>query len=478
MQTVHSDEWRPGFAKRADNFSEVCAAAETWRWSPGETVARVAAAVLKGTPSLSTPQRMTLLLYVEHLNQDRLEQDTACVWPSTGLVAQYLGCSESQARANRKALEAAGFMVRDYTRANRPAGVEAYDLRPLMGRLEELEAVDEAIRQAIAARRAAYSETIAFPTKYSAQAPESRRLEQSQKNFKSPVRENDAAAPQHNSEVRSSPKPANGKADISSTQHQSSRQDPANGSPEGASGLDNARSAPSVYAEMVRQELRTAAQLCPRLAPLVTPALLANPAGATPEDMARVAAAAEEFLPQPERNNGQTALWGWRKHGIRVLVMLAIVLEDRDIRSPGGYFGKLTGQDRGAADLRLNLARILRLKGDVPLPETAPTPTNNSDDGEAQATRLAEDLIAPPGTEDPKWQEIASALRRIIREGKFGSWFGRVGFHGLTDGVLTLSTPSGVAAKRIKADFIPDILAAAEAADVFVERVVITLRRP
>ena len=478
MQTVHSDEWRPGFAKRADNFSEVCAAAETWRWSPGETIARVAAAVLKGAPSLSTPQRMTLLLYVEHLNQERLEQDIACVWPSTGLVAQYLGCSESQARANRKALEAAGFMVRDYTRANRPAGVEAYDLRPLMGRLGELEAVDEAIREGVAARRAAYSETIAFPTKYSAQAPESRRLEQSQKNFKSPVREMDAATPRHNSDERSSTKPENGETDTSSDSRQRSGKDRVIGSPGGASGLAGATSAPSVYAEMVRQELRTATELCPRLAPLVTPTLLANPAGATPEDMARVAAAAAKFLPQPERNNDKTAMWGWRKHGIRVLVMLAIVLEDREIRSPCGYFGKLTGQDRGAADLRLNLARILRAKGDVPPPEGGPAPTNNPDDGEAQAARLAADLVAPPGTDDPKWQEIAGALRRIIREGKFGSWFGRVGFHGVVDGVLTLSTPSRLVADRIRGEFIPDLKAAAEAADVFVERVVITLRRP
>ena len=50
MQTAHSEEWRPGFAKRAENFSAVCAQAENWRWSPGETIARVAAAVLKGTP--------------------------------------------------------------------------------------------------------------------------------------------------------------------------------------------------------------------------------------------------------------------------------------------------------------------------------------------------------------------------------------------------------------------------------------------
>ena len=137
MQTAHSEDWRPGFAKRAENFSEVCAQAEGWRWNPGETIARVAGAVLKGTPSLTIPQRMTLLIYVEHLNQDRLEQDIACVWPSTALVAEYLGCSQSQARANRRALEAAGFLVRDYTKANRPAGVEAYDLRPLMARQGE-----------------------------------------------------------------------------------------------------------------------------------------------------------------------------------------------------------------------------------------------------------------------------------------------------------------------------------------------------
>jgi len=33
MQTAESEDWRPGFAKRAENFSEVCAQAEGWRWS-------------------------------------------------------------------------------------------------------------------------------------------------------------------------------------------------------------------------------------------------------------------------------------------------------------------------------------------------------------------------------------------------------------------------------------------------------------
>jgi hypothetical protein len=475
MQTAQSDGYRPGFAKRADNFPEVCATADSWRWSPGESIARVQAAVLKGTPSLSIPQRMTLLLYVEHLNQDRLEQDSASVWPSTTLVAEYLGCSESQARANRKALEAAGFMVRDYTRANRPAGPEAYDLRPLMARLGDLESIDDGIREAMAARRAAYSETVAFPTKYSARAPESRRLEQSHDNLSYPVRDADTATPRNDTRPRPSTRSENGTDRKSSTTHTANQQDTAIGSPGGASGLGSAILAPAVYAEMVRKELKTAAQVCPRLAPLVTPALLADPASASPEDMARVAAAAAEFLPQPERNNDQTALWGWRKHGIRVLVMLAIALEDPEVRAPCGYFGKLTLQDRGAADLRFNLARILKAKGTIPPPDlTAPVA---EDAGAAQAARLAEDLVAPPGTEDPKWQEIAGALRRIIREGKFLSWFGRVGFHGVTDGVLMLSTPSGMVADRIRQEFIPDLLAAAAAADVFVERVTVTLRK-
>ncbi len=467
MQTAHSDEWRPGFAKRAENFPAVVAAAETWRWSPGETVARVAAAVLKGTPGLSIPQRMTLLLYVEHLNQDRLEQDTACVWPSTGLVADYLGCSESQARANRKALEAAGYLVRDYTRANRPAGIEAYDLRPLMARLEELEDVDAAIREGVAARRAAYSETVAFPMKYSAQAPESRRLEQSQFNSRSSVRGKDAAEPRHNSGVRVSTSPAPAKGHGSSSQRPRTGTTGAIGSPMGASGFVSGQPDTSVYAEMVRQELWTAIQVCPRLAPLVRDGILTDPASATPEDAARVAAAAAEFLPQPERNNDQTAIWGWRKHGIRIVTMMAIALEDPEVRSACSYFGKLATQARGASDLRLNLARILRQKGEVPPAEGPPT---------AEVVEPPP-LMFAPGSEEAPWPEIATELRRLVREGPYGSWFGRVGFHGVVDGVLSISTPTTIAADRIKQDYVEALKMAAEAAGVFVERVMISVRK-
>ena len=82
-----------------------------------------------------------------------------------------------------------------------------------------------------------------------------------------------------------------------------------------------------------------------------------------------------------------------------------------------------------------------------------------------------------PGAEDPKWQAIDAELQRIVRQGAYGSWFGRIGFHGIDAGVLTLSTLSGVAADKIKRDFIPAILEACDAAGENVQRVIVTLRK-
>lgn len=221
---------------------------------------------------------------------------------------------------------------------------------------------------------------------------------------------------------------------------------------------------------MVRQELRTAIQVCPRLAPLVRDGVLANPASATPEDAARIAAAAAELMPQPERNNDQTVVWGWRRHGIRVVTMMAIALEDPEVRSPCAYFGKLATQERGAADLRLNLARILRQMGVVPPIEAAPAP-------DPAAEEALPPLMFAPGAEDPPWPQINAEIRRLIRDGAHGSWFNRIGFHGIVDGVLTLSSPTGIAADRIKRDYVEAIKMAAEACGVYVERVILTVRK-
>lgn len=249
--------------------------------------------------------------------------------------------------------------------------------------------------------------------------------------------------------------------------------------------MAGAKPAASVHAEMVRQELQAAVQVCPRLRPLLPDHVLANPASATPADAARIAAAAPSLLPEPERNNGLSMQWGWARHGIRAVAMLAIALEDPKVRNPCSYFGWMaTRSPDGAPDLRLNLARILREKGVIPPIEAGPAPEAAAAPHPrpppppiAEAVDEPLPLMFAPGVEDPRWQAIDGELRRLVREGAYGSWFGRIGFHGLTDGVLHLSTPNGVAADRIKRDYIPAILMAAEAAEVFVDRVVITVRK-
>jgi len=224
-------------------------------------------------------------------------------------------------------------------------------------------------------------------------------------------------------------------------------------------------------------------QVCPRLRPLLPDHVLANPASATPADAARIAAAAPSLLPEPERNNGLSMQWGWARHGIRAVAMLAIALEDPKVRNPCSYFGWMaTRSPDGAPDLRLNLARILREKGEIPPIEAAPAPEPAPDvvTGSPAPLPAADEplpLMFAPGLDDPRWQAIDVELRRLIREGAYGSWFGRVGFHGLTDGVLHLSTPTGLAADRIRHDYIPAIIAAAETAGVFVDRVVMTVRK-
>jgi hypothetical protein len=465
MQTATSiDDWRPGFAKRADNFHEVCDRAQAWRWEPGVSVPRILYAVIVGTPELTIPQRMTLLVYAQHLNQDRLEQNLACVWPSSKLVARYLGCGVQTARAHRRALESKGYMVRDYTRANRPAGEEAYDLAPLVARLEEMEDADGAIRAVHAAERAAQYEAVVGLHNISAREAKIRHLEQSQKNVSSSVQEmTDAPSARIQSLERRAAPSANGKTYGPSTNRQRIGQDSAICSPEGAGGLGGGQSAPSVRAEMARQELQAAFQVSPRLAALVGPAVVADPLSASPADIARVAFAIPELLPEPERNNGQTFEWALKRHGLRAIAMLAIAIEDTEVRSPCKYFGKMASYEPlGAPDLRLNLARILRAKGDIPPPPAAPTP---------------ETLMEAPGADDPCWRSIDEQLRQIVKTGVYGSWFGRIGFHGLRYGILHLSTPTGIAADRIKRDFMQAILQAAEAAGHEVERVSIIVRK-
>ena len=186
------EDYRPGFARRAENFDDVCNLAIQWEYQSGLTCARLKDAIAVGTPTLNMGERCVLAAYATFLNQQSLERSMAYVWPSAKLIARLLGCSESTVRGYRKSLEAKGFMVRDYNQANRPAGKESLNLAPTAARLEELEAHELAARDAVREEREAWMAHVVDLGTYRAQAPENRRLEQSQSNDSSSVQEADA----------------------------------------------------------------------------------------------------------------------------------------------------------------------------------------------------------------------------------------------------------------------------------------------
>lgn len=459
---VAEDEWRPGFARRANNFAQVCNLAVSWKWRDGVTTWRIKDAVAVGTPDLTDGERSLLSAYCTYLNDDELRQSRAFVWPSSRLIALQLGCSENSVRDRRRSLERKGYIVRDYNRANRPADDRAIDISPLCARLGELEGNRKAALDANAALRDAWQSPIVNLGNYRAQAPNSRRLEQSQLNNKNSVERTDA--PPARSRTRSQrDKPAEDRPGRDQSEKRPAPGRPiANGSPERARAAGRTQSDPSALAEMLRAELGMAVRVSPALGSVLGPEVLANPASAGTAALVELERLAAELLPEQHRNNEVTVRWGWSRHGVRTAAMLAIALGDPKVENPCRYFGRLACAEPGSSlDLRLNLARILRERGISPEAEPA-------------AAALPSQVVAPPGADDPDWVSIAGELARRIRTGPFGAWFSQVGFHGISDGVLSISAP-GTAADKIRREYLKDVCAAAQAVGHEVSRVMVSV---
>jgi hypothetical protein len=398
---------------------------------------------------------VALALYAERLNLKRLQADNACVWPSNGLTASYLGCSEREVRRINKTLEAGGYLIRDYNRANRPAGREAFDLAPLVARLHEIESVSDAIRDAQRARRQAYQTPIVHDHFRAAQTSARTLADQSadQPCIVSETAEQPTAVETDTTPQTSLRAPAARPA----VQHDTARTGVIPDC-KGPQGADSSR---------LGDELATAMQICPALAEHIPQSLLIAPQANAQTLIACVSQAAQALLPDPERNNGETARWGFARHGARIIVLLAVALKDPTVRNRCAYFGRLATWDAsGSLDLRLNLNRILRNQTGPAAGEETP----------AAALQPFAPAMAIEREDHPTWVTISTHLRLSIREGAFGSWFGRVGFISASDDNLHLTTPNKIAADHIRKNFVPALIAASKAAGQPVRQVSITVR--
>ena len=466
-QSAHEDV-RPGFVKRPLNFSETLAIARAWRWR-GESMAQVERAVLKGTPELSPGARHLLQLYMDCLFDEDLQQSKTTVFPGSRTLELESGCVDRTIRRQRRELEAGGYIVRRFNKANRPEGTEAVDLAPTIARLAELEAVATGSRERRAEERAAWQAPALenegdvrpggqiCPPKQSQLKGDSRAVRRDERAEDERMEASPLLAGRsQGARPLSSPNRRAGKAE----------DDPGSGPeagsvrfPRKASGRSGARPAPAVAAGRVLQELQLALEASPRLKALIPVRLAQDPFSAQAVDIGEVCRAATQLLPEQDRNNGMTVLWAWENHGPRAIAMLACAIEDPRVENPCRYFGHFVTQAEPNVDLTLNLRRIIRFRQGKLASAAPPAP---------HADREVRD--------HPVWAEIARQLRARVREGAWGSWFAQAEFVGLEDQVLMLSVRSGVAAERIRRDFGQEIRAAARAAGHPVMKVMVTRR--
>jgi hypothetical protein len=439
-----ADAWTEGWVKRAENFPEVLGLADTWRWNPKCTYSRAAGLAANGTPNLSPSERSVLTAYALSLNNLRLRNGSAFVWLSVETIALRLNLKTRSVQAINQALEAKGFLIRDYTRNNRRAGNQALDLRPLLARLDELEAEVKRIADAEKARRAAYGLSVLHDD--AGWDAEGCTLEQSPKNEVESVTGSVAPSARGSVSGRQASPADDHAAEPNGDSLEAFRpRQAAQGSPRGSVHSGGASTGPAVGAKALQEQLAAALEVCPELQEYVAPRVVEEPSSATPADFARICDAAQALLPEPERNNGQTALWGLQRHGLLVVAMLALALKGRRIQSPCGYFAGLALSDPSRSlDFTLNLANLLRGQGKLPASERSaaqpkPKPLVSA---EAAAT-----IIQAPGADNPLWISIAAELRKLVHKGKFDSYCARIGFHGIADGVVRLSaqpTAAGV----------------------------------
>jgi hypothetical protein len=182
-----------------------------------------------------------------------------------------------------------------------------------------------------------------------------------------------------------------------------------------------------------------------------------DPFSARAVDCGAVAKAAEQLLPQGKRNNGQTAIWGWERHGARVVAMLACAIENPLVVDQCRYFGAFVMAEGTKLDLRVNLLQIVRRQSEPA----------------AAAPAAGEEA---PGPMDPVWAAIAADLRPRVGETAWAAWFVQLQFRALENEVLILTTLTGTAARKIHEAYGAAIRASARAVGHPVVRLAVTQR--
>ena len=359
-----------GRAKRGGDFALVTSLAKSFKPGAltGNQIDRALASIggLPETddndfdPSLSHGAFRLLHFYTTRLNMKELPFGKTTVWPGAELTARRLGISPSMVRRYKRELEDKRYIIRNYDQENRPLYGEAIDLCPFLlavpSLIQKAEAEDKKYRDEKAARRQegdgtsnANTLTRACTSAHQNRTPDS------------------AGLCLEIIEKKGSP---TGKVDDVASNVTSPETDHAD-------------------SEIIAKTLK--------ISPRLRSALLYDDVAISPKEaIRRLYPALPSLFPNAHGTNiGHTLRWAIQKYGIRVFEVIAVCVEDPNVRSPHQYFGRLASQTE-QADLTTNLARLRELN--PPAPEI--------------------DL-----PKSPVAQTIAEAVSKAVSVSKYNAWF-------------------------------------------------------
>lgn len=487
-----NSDHRPGFAKRPQNFGKIVAKAEGYTPEPMSRD-EIGRAILFGMPDLAPAEAKLLQLYLAFLGREDLLSGRAFVYPSNRLICAVTRWGPSTLRRHRQALEHKGLIIRNLNRANRPAHMEAIDLRPLLASIREAQDAAEAVFEAHRAHVEHVAGSDVYDEEKSAHPLNSEHLIQSQ-----PYQSESVTNSAPSARLRSQ-RPAAKRPVASNTTETAANTHPISTNPRAKIRLETRRVGSSqsknratITDEQARSEVAAAIDLAPSLAPYFEGIDFHE--ASMNALVARAGDAVAGLF--PERNTAShTWTWAVRRHGWRAILGLVAALADPTVRDRYGFLGWISKTP--GVDFATNLRRAAEDR--VPAtPQVAGSPAKDfTRTPEDAAVRLESagspvketqarpaGLAARPASAGPlaatlpaQWAVLLARLTLQLGKPAVQNWLAQLVYHGIEAGTLHLTASGAFVRDRVRMNYLDAIEFAAKAEGLPVARVEISLAR-
>jgi len=458
---------RPGFARRAENYPDIVAQAQTFTGLEGVTAGLIYRILIDGFPHLRVSRTAfhLLLNLVGHLTAEDWAKGSAIVWPSNERLADQCDVTVRQVQRALGELEHAGLVIRAYTHRhsrmtrNKRNGAEGgIDLAPLGSKLPALSSAVQVKKAEIADRRerrhrrvhdVSYMSDNSCPDEIS-DTHEQSHLKQSINTVRAAAKASDQSDASRRNTAGISVEGSNQKRYSGATTEIRSSDDETGFS-------TRAKRQPTILAETPKIAILRAYRLSPTLQEVVAEGEILE---ASLDDLMAIFRRAVASL-MPQRNTTMTWDWMVKYHGWRAAIAFIVALEEPGVSNRSGYFGYF---------LKPDLPKPLNFSSNFKRIAAARREVVNAHPADANRPGRVE-TASPPV--DGLWGAVVARLSQTVAAASVTAWILPLTFLENENGVLRLSARSMFAKDWIDREFRDGILRAARAEDPSIRAVTI-----